>query len=77
MTTGGIAEIEKKQSKLAYESILLENPNIKKTKIKTKQNFSGQSFFLYNVNSGSEHITDNKLQVCYQECHLPCTRSFH
>ena len=46
MTTGGIAEIEKKQSKLTYESILLENPNIKKQKLKqNKISLAKEVFF--------------------------------
>ena len=50
----------------------------KKRKIKPKQNFSGQaSFFQHNLNSGCKHVTDDKLQVFYRECHLPCIRSFH
>ena len=74
-----IAQIEKKQVKLTCESIPSENANIKKNpKIKPKQNFSGQtSFFQHNLNFGYKHITDNKLQVYYRECHLPCIRSFH
>ena len=61
---GAIAQIEKKQGKITYVSIPSENPNIKKTKIKQKQNFFGEtSFFQHNLNSSCKHVTDNKLQV--------------
>ena len=73
---GAIAQIEKKQGKPTCVSIPSENSNIKKTKIKQKQNFSGEtSFFQHNLNSGCKHITDNKLH--YRGCHLSCIRSFH
>ena len=50
----------------------------KKTKIKQKQNFSGEtSFFQHKSNSSCKHITDNKMQVYYRECHLSCIRFFH
>ena len=53
-------------------------PQHKKTKIKQKQNVSGKtSFFQHNLNSSCKHVTDNKLQVYYRGCHLPCIRSFH
>ena len=40
----------------------------KKTKIKQKQNFFGEtSFFQHNLNSGGKRVTDNKLQVYYFE----------
>ena len=42
---GAIAQIEKKQGKLTCESIPSENSNVKKTKIKPKQNFSVQTVF--------------------------------
>ena len=75
---GATAQIEKKQGKLTCVSIPSENPNIKKTKIKQKQNFSSKtSFFQQNLNSRCKHVTDNKIQVYYRECHLPCLRSFH
>ena len=40
---GATAQIEKKQGKLTCVSIPSENPNIKKTKIKQKQNFSSKT----------------------------------
>ena len=42
---GAIAQIKKKQGKLTCESIPSENPDIKKTKFKAKQNFPGQTNF--------------------------------
>ena len=63
---GAIAQIERKEGKLTCESIPSENPYIKK-----------QKFLQHNLNSGCKHVTDNKLQVYYRQCHLPCIRSFH
>ena len=49
-----------------------------KKKTKPNQNFSGEmDFFQRNINSRCKHVTDNKLQVCYWECHLPGIRSVY
>ena len=59
---GAIAQIEKKQGKLTCDSF--GKPQHKKTKIKQKQNFSGEtSFFQHNLNSGCKHITDNNCKL--------------
>ena len=50
----------------------------KKQKLnKNKTSLAKQVFFQQNLNSRCKHVTDNKLQVYYRQCHLPCLRSFH
>ena len=49
-------------------------PQLKKIRIKQKQNFSDEtSFFLHNLNSGCKHVTDNKMQVYYALCGVSST----